>query len=102
MELHGLPSYDNFSPAMNDLFKWADFAFKALPAIAALIFLMISSQFVTRGEYLATSEKFSGRVESIEKLLIKMESQGEVDRHQNEILADHESRLRDLEHVPKS
>jgi len=57
---------------------------------------------VTRGEYLATSEKFSGRVESIEKLLIKMESQAEVDRHQNEILADHESRLRDIEHIPKS
>jgi hypothetical protein len=87
---------------MNDLFKWGDFAFKALPSVAALVFLIISSQFVTRGEYLATSEKFSGRVESIEKLLIKMESQAEVDRHQNEILADHESRLRDIEHIPKS
>jgi hypothetical protein len=86
---------------MNDIFKWADFAFKALPAIAALVFLIISSQFVTRGEYLATSEKFSGRVESIEKLLIKMESQAEVDRHQNEIIADHESRIRDIEHIPK-
>jgi hypothetical protein len=87
---------------MNDLFKWADFAFKALPAIAAVVFLIISSQFVTRGEYLATSEKFSGRVESIEKLLIKMESQAEVDRHQNEIIADHESRIRNIEHIPKS
>ena len=34
---------------------------------------------------------------AIEKLLIKMESQAEVDRHQNEIIADHESRLRTLE-----
>ena len=87
---------------MNDVLKYADFLLKALPAVAALVFLIISSQFVTRGEYLATSEKFSGRVESIEKLLIKMESQAEVDRHQNDILADHESRLRDIEHIPKS
>jgi hypothetical protein len=46
---------------------------------------------------MATAEKFSGRIEAVEKLLIKMESQAEVDRHQNEILADHEARLRTQE-----
>jgi hypothetical protein len=82
---------------MNDLFKWADFAFKALPALGVVAFLLISQSFVTRTEYMATAEKFSGRIEAVEKLLIKMESQAEVDRHQNEILADHEARLRTQE-----
>lgn len=82
---------------MSDWLKYGDFLLKALPAAAALIFIIISQSFVTRSEYLTTSEKFSGRVEAIEKLLIKMESQAEVDRHQNEIIADHESRLRTLE-----
>ena len=85
---------------MSDLLKWTDFALKALPALAALVFLLISSQFVTRSEYLATSEKFSGRLEAVEKLLIKMESSAETDRRHDALLADHETRLRDLEHAP--
>lgn len=86
---------------MTDLLKWTDFGMKALPAVASVIFIVLSSQFVTRSEYLSTSEKFSSRVESVERLLIKMESQAEVDRHQNEILSDHESRIRVLEHPAK-
>ena len=82
---------------MSDLFKWADFLFKALPAAAALVFLAISSKFVTREEYLSTSEKFSGRIESVEKLLIRMESSAERDRTHDALLADHEARLRTLE-----
>ena len=84
--------------AMSDFFKWSDFVLKALPAIAAVVFIVLSQSFVSRGEYLATSEKFSGRLEAVEKLLIKMESSADTDRRHDATLADHEVRLRALEH----
>jgi hypothetical protein len=74
-----------------------DLCLKALPALAALVFLALSQQFVTRGEYLATSEKFSGRLEAVEKLLIRMESSQETDRRHDTTMADHEARIRALE-----
>lgn len=82
---------------MNDFLRWADIAFKALPALAALVFLAISHSFVTRDEYLATSDKFSGRIEAIEKLLIRMESSAETDKRHDAAIADHEGRIRALE-----
>ena len=83
---------------MSDFFKWSDFVLKALPAAAAVVFIILSQNFVSRGEYLATSERFSGRIESVEKLLIRMESSAEKDRIHDATLADHESRIRALEH----
>jgi hypothetical protein len=82
---------------MDSWLKYADFLLKALPAAAALVFLLVSQSFVTRTEYIATSEKFSGRIEAIEKLLIKMESSQETDKRHDILLADHEARLRTLE-----
>jgi hypothetical protein len=80
------------------LSKWLDIGLKAAPLLAVGIMALLSGQFVTRSEYLTAAERFSGRLEAVERLLIKMESQAEVDRHQNEILADHEARLRVIEH----
>jgi hypothetical protein len=82
---------------MSDLWKIADLVFKAFPVVAAVIFLTLTSKFVTRDEYLATAEKFSGRLEAVEKLLIKMESAQETNQRQDTELADHESRIRVLE-----
>lgn len=82
---------------MTDALRWLDIGLKALPAVAALVFLAISHSFVTRDEYLATSDKFSGRIEAIEKLLIRMESSAETDKRHDSALADHESRIRALE-----
>lgn len=82
---------------MSDLYKAVDITLKALPAAAAVVFILISSKFVTRDEYLATSEKFSGRIEAVEKLLIRMESSQETDKRHDAFLADHESRIRALE-----
>lgn len=82
---------------MSDFYKVLDITLKALPAIAAVVFLLISSKFVTREEYLATSDKFSGRIEAVEKLLIRMESSAETDKRHDAVLADHESRIRTLE-----
>ena len=79
------------------LTRWLDLGLKAAPLLAVVIMALLSGQFVTRSEYLGAAEKFSGRLEAVERLLIRMESQAEVDRHQNEILTDHETRLRVIE-----
>jgi 1-deoxy-D-xylulose 5-phosphate reductoisomerase len=83
-----------------DWFKYLDFAFKALPAAASIIIILLSSQFVSRTEFMTTSDKFSGRIDQIEKLLIRMESSAETDRRHDALLADHETRLRALEKMP--
>jgi hypothetical protein len=82
---------------MDGLAKYLDFLLKAVPAAGVLILLLLQGQFVTRAEYLTTSEKFSGRIESVEKLLIKLESSAERDRLHDQLLADHEARIRALE-----
>ena len=82
---------------MEGWLKYGDFILKALPALASIVFILLSTQFVSRTEFLATSEKFSGRIEAIEKLLIRLESSQETDRRHDAILADHETRLRTLE-----
>ncbi len=81
-----------------ELAKYFDLTLKVLPAAASVIFIVLSSQFVSRSEFIATSDKFSGRIEAIERLLIRMESSQEKDRAHDALLADHESRLRTLEH----
>ena len=81
----------------DQLTRWLDISLKAAPLLAVVILALLSGQFVTRSEYLGAAEKFSGRLEAVERLLIKMESQAEIDRHQNDLLADHETRIRVLE-----
>jgi len=82
---------------MDSLLKYGDFILKALPAVASIVFIILSSQFVSRSEFITTSERFSGRIEQIEKLLIRMESSQETDRRHDALLADHEARLRVVE-----
>ena len=79
------------------IMKYGDFILKALPAVASVVFILLSSQFVSRSEFITTSERFSGRIEQIEKLLIRMESSQETDRRHDAIIADHEARLRVVE-----
>jgi hypothetical protein len=83
---------------MTDVLKYGDLLLKVLPAVASVIFIVLSSQFVSRSEFIATSDRFSGRIEQIEKLLIRMESSQEKDRMHDQILSDHETRIRTLEH----
>ena len=82
---------------MDSLLKYGDFILKALPAVASVVFIILSSQFVSRSEFVTTSERFSGRIEQIEKLLIRMESSQETDRRHDAVIADHEARLRVVE-----
>ena len=82
---------------MDSLLKYGDFVLKVLPAVASVVFILLSTQFVSRSEFIATSEKFSGRIEAVEKLLIRMESSQETDRRHDAMIADHEARLRVME-----
>jgi len=82
---------------MSDWLKYGDFVLKVLPAVASVVFILLSTQFVSRSEFIATSEKFSGRIEAVERLLIRMESSQETDRRHDAQLSDHEARLRTLE-----
>jgi hypothetical protein len=82
---------------MSDWLKYGDLLIKVIPAIGVVAFLLISQSFVTRNEYMATAERFSGRIEAVEKLLIRMESSQETDKRHDLLLADHESRIRGLE-----
>jgi len=79
------------------MLKYGDIILKALPAAASIVFILLSTQFVSRSEFIATSEKFSGRIEAVEKLLIRMESSQETDRRHDAMIADHEARLRVVE-----
>ena len=62
-----------------------------------LVVIALQSQFVSRSEFEAASEKLSGRVEKIEAVLIRMEANAETDKRHDLLLADHEGRLRALE-----
>ena len=62
-----------------------------------LVVIALQSQFVSRTEFEAASEKLSGRIEKIEAVLIRMEANAETDKRHDLVLADHEGRLRALE-----
>ena len=59
--------------------------------------LVLNSQYVTRAEYAAAADRFSGRLEKVEQVLIRMEANAETDKRHDAELADHEARLRTLE-----
>lgn len=82
---------------MTDALKWLDIGLKALPALAALVFLAISHSFVTREEYFATSEKTDARVQKIEFALVQLVEQNKANDRQDQTMADHEVRIRALE-----
>ena len=79
------------------LAKALDLASRWVTPIGILVVILLQSQFVSRSEFEAASEKLSGRVEKIEAVLIRMEANAETDKRHDILLADHEGRLRALE-----
>ena len=77
--------------------KALDIASRWVTPAGILLILVLQSQFVSRGEFEAASEKLSGRVEKIEAVLIRMEANAETDKRHDILLADHEGRLRAIE-----
>jgi len=66
------------------------------PVGVALV-LLLQTQFVSRKEFSDASEKLSGRVENIEKVLVQMAEAAKQNDRQDAQLLDHERRLRDVE-----
>jgi len=79
------------------LAKAIDLASRWVTPAGILVVIVLQSQFVSRTEFEAASEKLSGRVEKIEAVLIRMEANAETDKRHDLLLADHEGRIRGLE-----
>ena len=79
------------------LAKALDLASRWVTPAGILVVIALQSQFVSRTEFEAASEKLSGRVEKIEAVLIRMEANAETDKRHDILLADHEGRIRGLE-----
>jgi hypothetical protein len=68
--------------------------------VGVVALLVLQGQFVTRNDFDVATSKLSGRVEKIEQVLIRMEASAAIDRHHDDLLADHETRIRTLESSP--
>ena len=79
------------------LAKALDLASRWVTPAGILVVIALQSQFVSRTEFEAASEKLSGRIEKIEAVLIRMEANAETDKRHDLLLADHEGRLRAIE-----
>ncbi len=83
--------------SIENLNKTIDIAAKLAAPVGVVIMLWLQSQFVTRVEFLKTYDKTDSRLTKIETVLIRMEASAEVDRRHDNLLADHEGRIRSLE-----
>ncbi len=79
---------------MTDLAKHFDTLLKIATTGALLAVALLGTKFVTKEEFTAANS----RIEKIEAVLIRMEANAETDKRHDALLADHESRLRTLEH----
>lgn len=78
---------------MNDLAKYFDVGLKVASTIALLAVALLGTKFVTKEEF----RDANTRIEKIEAVLIRMEVNAETDKRHDNLLADHEARLRALE-----
>lgn len=74
--------------------KWGSF----LTPFGIVLLLVLQTQFVGRKEFSDTTDKMTGRVEAIEKILVQMAEANKVNDRQDNQIADHEKRIRELEH----
>jgi hypothetical protein len=68
-------------------------AARLITPIGVVALLALQSQFVTRGEFASTT----ARIQKIEEVLIRMEVQSVTDIRHDNILSDHEARIRNIE-----
>ncbi len=78
---------------MNDLAKHFDTGLKIATTIALVSVALLGTKFVTKEEFTAAN----ARIEKIEQVLIRMEQNAVTDARHDNILNDHENRLRTLE-----
>jgi len=78
---------------MSDLGKHFDLGLKIASTIALLAVALLGTKFVTKEEFTAANT----RIEKIEAVLIRMEQNAITDARHDNILNDHENRIRTLE-----
>jgi hypothetical protein len=78
---------------MNDLAKYFDIGLKVASTVALLAVALLGTKFVTKEEFTTAN----ARIEKIEAVLIRMEQNAVTDARHDNILNDHENRLRTLE-----
>jgi len=80
---------------MDSVSKWGGF----ITPLGMVILVLFQAQFVSRKEFSEVTDKFGGRMESVEKVLVQMAEANKVNDRQDVAIADHERRIRDLEHI---
>ena len=78
---------------MNDLPKYFDLGLKVATTGALVAVALLGTKFVTKEEFTAAN----ARIEKIEAVLIRMEQNAVTDARHDNILNDHEIRIRALE-----
>ena len=78
---------------MNDLSKHFDTGLKIATTVALLAVALLGTKFVTKEEFVAANT----RIEKIEAVLIRMEQNLITDARHDNLLNDHENRIRTLE-----
>ena len=78
---------------MNDLSKHFDTGLKIATTVALLAVALLGTKFVTKEEFVAANT----RIEKIEAVLIRMEQNAITDARHDNLLNDHENRIRTLE-----
>jgi LPS O-antigen subunit length determinant protein (WzzB/FepE family) len=73
--------------------KYWDTGLKVLTTVALLAVALLGTKFVTKEEFTAANS----RIEKIEAVLIRMEQNAVTDARHDNILNDHENRIRTLE-----
>jgi len=78
---------------MSDLAKYFDVGLKIASTVALLAVALLGTKFVTKEEF----RDANARIEKIEAVLIRMEQNAVTDARHDNILNDHENRIRSLE-----
>ena len=73
--------------------KYWDIGLKVATTVALLLVAILSTKFVTKEEFTAANS----RIEKIEAVLIRMEQNAITDIRHDNLLHDHETRIRLLE-----
>ena len=78
---------------MSEISKHFDLGLKVATTVALLAVALLGTKFVTKDEF----RDANSRIEKIEAVLIRMEQNAITDARHDNILNDHENRIRALE-----
>lgn len=76
-----------------EFIKYWDVGLKVATTVALISVALLGTRFVTKEEFVAANQ----RIEKIEAVLIRMEQNAVTDARHDNILNDHEARIRILE-----